>query len=526
MKNAVILAAGYGMRMVPINTEVPKALLQVRGETLIERLIHQLMEAGIEKIYIVAGFMKEKFEYLTELYPVTLINNEEYAVKNNLHSLKLAAEYLSDSYIIPCDIWCTENPFLKEENDAWYMVSRLITNEAPVKVTESGEILAVEKGGIGNKMIGVCSLTKAQSDILRDRLNEWDSNPEYDTAFWEDAMYDGNKMIVPAKVVRPKDVVEINTYEQLRELDQDSKHLRTEAISVAADALDTEPEEIVNIQILKKGMTNRSFLFECRGSKYIMRIPGEGTEQLVNRAEEAEVYQTIFDKHICDDIIYINPENGYKITGYLEGARCCDPLNEEDLVRCMAKLKSFHQMELTVDHEFDIFGMTDFYEELWEGKPSMYSDYEETKKNVYSLKKYIDSHVTKKILTHIDAVPDNFLFVPSKDNENEEEVRLIDWEYAGMQDPHVDLAMFCIYALYDREQTDHLIDIYFEGRCPDEVRIKIYCYIAACGLLWSNWCEYKSHLGVEFGEYSLRQYQYAKEYFEIVKANGGIENGN
>ena len=117
------------------------------------------------------------------------------------------------------------------------------------------------------------------------------------------------------------------------------------------------------------------------------------------------------------------------------------------------------------------------------------------------------------MLTHIDAVPDNFLFVPGEGGES---IRLIDWEYAGMQDPHVDIAMFCIYALYDRAQVDRLIDLYFPEGCADAVRVKIYGYIAACGLLWSNWCEYKRMLGVEFGEYSLRQYQYAKEYYQIV----------
>lgn len=55
------------------------------------------------------------------------------------------------------------------------------------------------------------------------------------------------------------------------------------------------------------------------------------------------------------------------------------------------------------------------------------------------------------------------------------------------------------------------------GQCPKERRLKIYCYIAACGLLWSNWCEYKRNLGVEFGEYSLKQYRYAKDFYRIVK---------
>ena len=130
------------------------------------------------------------------------------------------------------------------------------------------------------------------------------------------------------------------------------------------------------------------------------------------------------------------------------------------------------------------------------------------------LKEYIDSTPKDWTLTHIDAVPDNFLFVTSG---AEEYIRLLDWEYTGMQDPHVDIAMFAIYSLYEREQIETLIDCYFTEGCPPQVRTKIYAYIAMCGLLWSNWCEYKRQLGVEFGEYSLCQYRYAKDYYRIFK---------
>ena len=115
----------------------------------------------------------------------------------------------------------------------------------------------------------------------------------------------------------------------------------------------------------------------------------------------------------------------------------------------------------------------------------------------------------------MDAVPDNFLIY--KDEDGSEEIRLIDWEYAGMQDVHVDIAMFVIYAMYDRTQVDNLIDLYFTEGCDRNIRQKIYCYIAVCGLLWSNWCEYKHQLGVEFGKYALKQYLYAKEYYQIWK---------
>ena len=71
--------------------------------------------------------------------------------------------------------------------------------------------------------------------------------------------------------------------------------------------------------------------------------------------------------------------------------------------------------------------------------------------------------------------------------------------------------------MYQREDVDKLIDAYFEQACPKDIRIKIYCYLATVGLLWSNWCEYKSKLGVEFGEYSLRQYRFAKDYYKIVQ---------
>jgi len=85
-----------------------------------------------------------------------------------------------------------------------------------------------------------------------------------------------------------------------------------------------------------------------------------------------------------------------------------------------------------------------------------------------------------------------------------------------MQDPHVDIAMFCIYSEYDRTRIDRVIDLYFNGQCPPETRVKIYCYIAACGLLWSNWCEYKRVLGVEFGDYAQAQYDYARTYSDIA----------
>ncbi len=520
-RNAIILAAGFGMRMVPINMETPKGLLEVKGETLVERLIQQLHEVGIRQIYIIVGFMKEHYEYLIDTCQAELIVNSDYATKNNLYSLEKALPYLSDSYIIPCDIWCRQNPFNRSELYSWYMISESKNCDSPVRVNKKKELVLTEKNAAGNSMIGISYLCEAQAKVVRGKVKELCKNGTKSDAFWEEALYQDDRMIVQARMVSSMDVIEINTYEQLRDLDSNSNHLQSEIISLIADILNVTPEAVTEITVLKKGMTNRSFLFKCSGKRYIMRIPGEGTSQLINREEEYEVYHTIGNKNICDKCIYINKHNGYKLTEYIENSRTCNPYDEEDIKKCMAKLRNFHEMNLQTAHEFSVFGKIDFYESLWENGRSVYRDYETTKRNVFSLKKYIQSHITHKTLTHIDAVPDNFLFAENK--YGQEEVYLIDWEYAGMQDPHLDIAMFSVYAFYNLTQIDNLIQIYFDGNCKDEIRIKIYCYVAACGLLWSNWCEYKKRLGVDFGEYSLKQYRYAKEYYRIVCSELGRE---
>lgn len=510
-KRAVILAAGTGMRMVPINTQVTKGMLEVKGERLIERLIEQLHQCGVFEIYIVVGFMKEKYEYLIDKYQVNLIVNSRYSSKNNLYSLALVLDKLEHAYVIPCDLWCRENPFCEHELYSWYMVSDEKTGKSNIRVNRKQALVRCDHGQKGNKLIGISYLQGEEVEYIRQRIERMIQDESHDGDFWEEALWKGNALVTLARCVSEDSVYEINTYEQLRELDADSESLQSEIIQLVADVLGVALDEIRDIQVLKKGMTNRSFRCKCKEKEYIMRIPGEGTEQLINRQEEYEVYQTIGKYHICDRVRYINPANGYKLTEFIDGAHVCDVDNEEEVKSCMKCLRAFHERKLKVGHSFDLWEHILYYESLWNGKSSEYEDYEDTKRKVFELREYIAQQDISQSLTHIDAVPDNFLLLPNG------EIRLIDWEYAGMQDPHVDIAMFAIYALYDREQVERLIDAYFQEGTSKQIRLKIYCYISICGLLWSNWCEYKRQQGVEFGEYSLRQYRYAKDYYKIFQ---------
>lgn len=271
--------------------------------------------------------------------------------------------------------------------------------------------------------------------------------------------------------------------------------------------------EVEELQTMKTGMTNRSYAFFVKGNRYIIRIPGEGTDRLINRAQEYAVYRAIAPLKISETVHYFDPVTGIKIASYLTDAHVCDSGNWEKVAKCIAALREFHSNRLYVAHSFDLWERLDFYERLWDGSPSVYRDYNKTKRAVLSLKQFIDERPKDVCLCHIDAVPDNFLFV--HDTNGAEQIKLIDWEYAGMQDPHLDIAMFIIYAMYDREEAEKLIDLYFINGCDKLTRMKVHCYIAVSGLVWSNWCEFKRHCGVEFGAYTQRQYDYAREYSEI-----------
>lgn len=513
-ENAVILAAGLGLRMIPLDRNLPKALLNVKGEVLIERLIRQLHEAGIEKITVVAGFMAEKFEYLIDRFGVKVVVNFEYLRKNNIVSLNCAREQLSNTYVVPSDLWFENNPFSEYEFYPWYMVTRSPSEYSIVTQKRDFSLKRSRPGETAIRMAGPCYLTSDVSRELKKALSEKVGDNRYFMDFWESVLFDLPGIKIYANLADEDSFREINTFEDFRDLESESAVFHSEVLKLVSEILHVRRSEIVRIETLKKGMTNRSFKFSCGGREYIMRIPGEGSQKLINRRHEFEVYQKLDGLDIADYVVYISPDQGYKLTEFWPDARVCDVNSEEDVALCMAALRRFHRCALQVGHTFDLFGEIQKYEDYLEGTPSVFEDYEETKRRVFSLKRYIDSVEKEFCLTHIDAVPDNFLFA-------EGGIKLIDWEYAGMQDPHVDIAMFAIYAMYDAPRIERLIDSYFTEGCDEPTRIKIWCYIAACGLLWSNWCEFKRKNGVEFDQYALQQYRYAKDYYRKVKERLG-----
>jgi len=540
---AVIMAAGFGSRFVPLTYETPKGLLPVFGERMLERQIRQLREAGITDITIIVGYLKEKFDYLIDAFGVKLLYNPEFADKNNLSSVWHARKLFKgrNMYLLSSDNWLRENMYHAYEPGAWYssVFMKNDTREWCLDCNKKGIITDVTVGGKGAwVMYGPAFFSREFSETYLPALDEAYRRPGTEQWYWEDVYIELLRENAKKKLVSPEmyanrqpedQVYEFENLEELRRFDTKwNTRSDNEAMQLIAETFKVPESEIREIRCLKSGMTNKSFLFSVRGKHYICRIPGGGTSLLINRKEEYDNYMAVAPLDITEHVVYFNPENGYKISEFYTGSRNSDPRNWDDVGRCMKLLKSMHESGVKVGHRFDIRERIGFYEKLCrESVPHTpqsslpesgipFEDYARIRAEMNELLDMLDNLHRPEGLSHIDSVATNFIFIPPVNKGEKETVRLIDWEYSGMADPLIDIAMCAIYSYYTKEETEHLMELYF-GRTPSEEERKvIYSYMALGGFLWTLWAVYKSNLGETFGDYTLVMYRYAKDYYKFV----------
>lgn len=270
-------------------------------------------------------------------------------------------------------------------------------------------------------------------------------------------------------------------------------------------------EEMSSFHAVNSGMTNKLFHFDVGGKGYLIRVPSPGTEHLLDRAQEADVYMELADMGITDKIIFIDPIEGFKITEYIGGVHNCNVSDEDEVRRCILHLRALHEKGIKTEKEFDPFKMLEHYEQSCKHDIlDFFPEYGARRKEIDELKEIIAALPRRTVLCHVDPVYDNFLI-------RDGEVFLIDWEYAAQAEPEMDIAMFCIYADYGKKQIDKVIDMYYPEGCDEYSRIKIYSYIACSALLWVVWCEIKRDSGVLFEEYEKQQYKYVHEFYRLAK---------
>ncbi|MDR1088874.1 MAG: NTP transferase domain-containing protein [Coriobacteriales bacterium] len=520
--NAIILAAGLGTRFAPFTYDTPKGLLKVNGTPMIHRQIEQLLEAGIREIVIVVGYLAEMFEYLVDRYGVTLVYNPEYAIKNNLASLHAARAYLGNSYVLVADNWIEQSVFYPYEPDSW--VSCLYFEDETVDwgVTTGPHdlITRIEFGARDDwAMVGPAHFTSEFSARYRPLLEEYYARPGTGDYYWEHIIKE-NIGSLPLHIKRQNrtNLYEFENFEDLRGYDPSYLgETDNEVLGIIAQVFDIPQSEIVGISPMSEGMTNRSFVFEVAGERYVYRQPGAGTERLVNRNTEKRSYELMAPLDLTDEILYFDGESGVKITRFYN-ATVGDAEDEASVRAMMGILRSIHDADIKTDYRFDIGERIAYYEKLANERHSiLFEDYAKVRAWADELLSFRDALAIPERLCHIDFIYANVLFL------QEGGVRVIDWEYSGMADPIIDVAMFSLYSYYSREQMDAALR-YYLGRQPTRnEEARLYLYVALAGFLWSIWTEYKQGLGDEFGDYGIRMYRYMKDYYHLLKDGGYLD---
>lgn len=220
--NAIIMAAGMSSRFLPLTLDKPKALLEVKKEILIERLIRQLRQAGINEIIVVGGYCIQSLKYLEKEFDIILIENKEFEIRNNHSSIYAAREYLKNSYICSSDNYYMENVFSSMEKEAYYscIYTDEYTDEWVVTTDEEGIIRNVEIGKEnGHYMLGHAFFDESFSKKMIKYL-ERDYNKEVIyPLFWEDIYIQHiNEMNLKIYDLTNK-LYEFDNLEELREFD-------------------------------------------------------------------------------------------------------------------------------------------------------------------------------------------------------------------------------------------------------------------------------------------------------------------
>lgn len=177
--NAIIMAAGYSSRCMPLSNVLPKGLFEIKGEVLIEREIKQLIEAGIDEIIVVTGFMNEKFDYLKEKYGVILVHNPDFDKYNNMSSLYYAQDYMKNSYILCADNYYEKNVFCKYLYESHYSCvysDKYCDEYCVIGTDEEGFITSIHRGGEKSwYTIGDAYFDNEFSSKFKNFMNkEWD----------------------------------------------------------------------------------------------------------------------------------------------------------------------------------------------------------------------------------------------------------------------------------------------------------------------------------------------------------------
>ena len=511
--NAVIMAAGMSSRFAPLSYEKPKGLFKVKGEILIERQIRQLKEAGIDDIVIIVGYMSEKFYYLKDKFNVKIVVNYDYYRYNNPSSLIKVVDDLKNTYICSSDNYFVDNVFEEYVYDSYYSAVYIEgrSDEFGMKTDNKGRITGIEHSPKDMYcMLGHVYFSKDFSECFRELLVENYNETSVKERLWEYFLEQHlDRLKIYIRKYDTDKVLEFDSLEDLRKFDD--KYLQNTGSAIFKNickVLSCTESDIENIEVISQGLTNLSFSFTVNGVKYIYRHPGAGTEKYISRKSEAFSMKIAKELGLDTTVIYISPEEGWKISRFIENNHTLDYHNKAEVEKALRIVRKLHDSKIVSEYDFDVWKVTLGIIDKLDDNKKDFSDFDELLSSMTRLYNLTKADNEQKILCHCDCYDPNFLFDPDGN------ITLIDWEYSGNDDPGSDLGTFICCSDYTYEEALEVIRLYY-GREPskEELRHKL-AYVAIASYYWFIWSLYQESVGKIVGEYKMLWYSYTKEYMK------------
>ena len=226
-KRAVFIAAGFGSRLVPITFNTPKPLVRVHGERIIDHLIDACLEAGINEIYIVRGYLAEQFDQLLYKYPmIKFLENPVYNEANNISSSLVARYMLSNTYVFEADLLISNPKIITKYHytSDFLGIKKQRSDDWCFKVKD-GVIVEQMVGGEGDdiwQMVGISYWNEADGHRLSADIPDVYNSPGGKERYWEQVPLNYRKEHYKVEIREcfDEDIVEIDTFKELKAIDK------------------------------------------------------------------------------------------------------------------------------------------------------------------------------------------------------------------------------------------------------------------------------------------------------------------
>ena len=520
VKNAIILAAGGADISAKSVYSMPKGLFMKNGETLIERQIKQLKEVGIDDITVVIAYKQELYFFLQDKWGVNLEINPDLK-KNNIFSLWTAREHLDSTYILNCDNYFEENPFSLYEYNSFQatVYKEDARNELLVKKNESGRILGVYSGAkSGECVYGHAYMDTAFSTRFKKYMAEEINDFRVSALFWQEFVsrhVDNLDMFVHEysgdMVFEFDEIQQIQNIEGLF-LGNVSGRINGKICEV----LNCKEEDINDIVILEKGLTNILFTFVVRGERYIFRYPGDSSQFFIYRKNECLAQKLAAKAHADDTYVYID-ESGVKISKFRENCKNLQGIYYHDvelMKRVAKKIRAFHDQGYDLpdwkDYDYDpVYQCERLFKEASKIKGDLFKVFEKEWALVRKLQKYADMDGFKHTMCHNDINGDNVLLTDTT-------LDIIDWEFAGYNDPGYDFGRVIAGLDYDVNEPKILdiLEAYFGRPATEREHLHFMAYTAIHNWYYVGWALYKESINESSRDWMLFFFKQTKKLAE------------